>query len=49
MLAYQKITVMKDEAKGKIVVENNNNTFEFFDCSMEEAAAFFKTMIEEEY
>lgn len=49
MLAYQKITVMKDEAKGKIVVENNNNTFEFFDCTIEEAAAFLKVMIEEAY
>lgn len=49
MLAYQKITVYKDPQKEKIVVENNNNTFEFFDCTMEEAAEFFKKMIEEAY
>lgn len=49
MIAYQKITVMKDEQKNKIVVEHESNTFEFFDCTMEEAAAFFKKMIEEEY
>lgn len=49
MLAYQKITVMQDKAKGKIVVEHESNTFEFFDCTMEEAAEFFKKMIEEAY
>lgn len=49
MLAYQKIVVMKDPAKNKIVVENESNTFEFYDCSMEEAAEFFKKMIEELY
>ena len=49
MIAYQKIVVMKDEKKNQIVVENRNNTFEFFDCTMEEAAEFFKKMIEEDY
>lgn len=48
MLAYQKITVYKDPQKGKIVVENNSNTF-VFDCTMEEASEFFKKMIEEAY
>ena len=49
MLHYQKIMVYKDKQKNKIVVENNDNTFEFFDCTMEEAAEFFKKMIEEAY
>lgn len=49
MLAYQKIVVMKDEKTDKIVVENQNNTFEFMGCTMEEAAGFFKKMIEECY
>ena len=49
MMAYQKIIVYKDEQKNKIVVEHESNTFEFFDCTMEEAAEFFKKMIEEAY
>ena len=49
MIAYQKISVMKDSKVNKIVVENESNTFEFYDCSMEEAAEFFKKMIEELY
>ena len=40
MIAYQKVTVMQDKAKGKIVVEQESNTFEFFDCTMAEAAEF---------
>lgn len=49
MIHYQKITVMQDRNQNKIVVENQDNTFEFYDCTMEEAAAFFKEMIEEAY
>ena len=40
---------MKDDAKNKIVVEHESNTFEFFDCTMTEAAEFFKKIIEEEF
>lgn len=40
MIQYQKLTVMQDKAKQKTVVEHENNTFEFFDCSMSEVAEF---------
>ena len=40
MIQYQSDKIMQDKTKGKIVVEYDSNTFEFFDCSMEEAAAF---------
>ena len=40
MIAYQKLTVMKDEAKHKTVVEIDSNTFEFCDCTMAEVAEF---------
>lgn len=48
MLKYQKLTVMQDKSKNKIVVENESNTFEFFDCSMDEVAAFIHTVLDEE-
>ena len=48
MLKYQKFTVMQDKSKNKIVVENESNTFEFFDCSMNEVAAFIRTVLDEE-
>ena len=32
----------------KIVVENESNTFEFFDCSMNEVAAFIRIVLDEE-
>ena len=40
MIAYQKITLMKDSQKNKVVVENASNTFEFYDCTMAEIAEF---------
>ena len=42
MIAYQKVTVMKDDGKGRIVVEQENNTFEFFGCTMAEVAEFME-------
>ena len=40
MIQYQKLTIMQDRMKSKVVVEHENNTFEFFDCSMPEIAEF---------
>ena len=48
MIAYQKITVMQDKNKGKIVVEQGSNTFEFFDCTMRDVAEFMERLWEEE-
>lgn len=49
MMAYQRIHVMKDLDKpGKIVVEDENNTYIFDDCDMAEVAAFIRVIHEED-
>lgn len=40
MIQYQKLQIMQDRMKCKTVVEHENNTFEFYDCSMSEVAEF---------
>lgn len=49
MMAYQKINVMKDvDRPGKIVVEDENNTYAFYDCTVAEVAEFIRTIHEED-
>lgn len=48
MIQYQKIVVMKDDKRDKIVVEQENNTFEFCGCTMREVAEFMERIWEEE-
>ena len=48
MIQYAGVKVMQDKPKEKIVVEWDSNTFEFSDCTMEEAAAFMRRIWEEE-
>lgn len=48
MIQYQSVKVMQDKNKGKIVVEHDSNTFEFSDCTMEEAGEFMNAIWREE-
>lgn len=50
MLRYEEIKVYKEQSYGKnlILVENNSNTFKFYDVSMEDVAVFLKKLLSEE-
>lgn len=50
MLQYEEIKVYKEEFRGRnlILVENNSNTFKFYDVPMEEVAVFIKKLLSED-
>ena len=47
-MQYQGLKIMKDTAKNLIVVESDNNTFRFYDCTMEEVAKFVREALKDE-
>lgn len=50
MLQYEEIRVYKEESRGRnlILVENNSNTFKFYDVPVEDVAIFIKKLLSED-